>query len=397
MVPVPRSADVVVIGAGIVGLAVAEALTRDDPGARVVVLDKEDRVAAHQTGRNSGVLHSGIYYKPGSLKARTATAGREAMVRFCEEHGIAHEVCGKVIVAVDETELSALADLEQRGRANGLAVERIDRARLAELEPHANGVAALLVPETGIVDFVAVCERLRQLIVERGSDVALATAVVAIDGTTVETTKGPITATQVVNAAGLQSDRVAAMTTDTGGVRIVPFRGEYYDVVPHRSHLCTNLIYPVPDPRFPFLGVHLTRSVHGGIHAGPNAVLALAREGYRRRTVNGRDTWELVANPALRTLAKRYWRVGAGEIRRSFSKRAFVRALQRLVPEIEMDDLLPASSGVRAQALDPSGALVDDFLFADGPNVVNVLNAPSPAATAALEIGRHVAARLAKA
>jgi L-2-hydroxyglutarate oxidase len=397
MIPMPRRADVVVIGAGIVGLAVAEAITSAEPATRVVVLEKEDRIAAHQTGRNSGVLHSGIYYKPGSLKARTATAGREAMVRFCAEHGIAHEVCGKVVVAVDESEVPALADLEQRGRQNGLAVERLDPARLREREPHASGVAALHVPETGIVDFVAVCDRLRQLIEERGGHVVLGAAAVSIDGTTVETTNGPVTATQIVNAAGLQSDRVAAMTTDTGGVRIVPFRGEYYDVVPHRSHLCNNLIYPVPDPRFPFLGVHLTRSVHGGIHAGPNAVLALAREGYRRRTVNGRDTWELVANPALRTLAKRYWRVGAGEVRRSFSKRAFVHALRRLVPEIQLDDLLPASSGVRAQALDPSGALVDDFLFADGPNVVNVLNAPSPAATAALEIGRHVAARLAKA
>ena len=391
----PRCSDVVVIGAGIVGLAVAEAITSADPSASVVVVDKEDRVASHQTGRNSGVLHSGIYYRPGSLKARTATAGRAAMVRFCIEHGIAHEVCGKVVVAVDESEVSALDELERRGIANGLRVERISTGRLHELEPYANGVAALHVPETGIVDFVAVCERLRELVEERGGEVRLSTAVTNITGTTVETTAGAITSKRIVNCAGLQSDRIAALTTDTGGVRIVPFRGEYYDVVPHRSHLCNNLIYPVPDRRFPFLGVHLTRSVHGGIHAGPNAVLALAREGYRRRTVNGRDTWELVTNPALRTLAKRYWRVGAGEMRRSFSKRAFVRALQRLVPDIRTDDLLPAGSGVRAQALEPTGALVDDFLFADGPQVVNVLNAPSPAATAALEIGRLVAGRLA--
>jgi L-2-hydroxyglutarate oxidase len=400
MAPPPprRNADVVVIGAGIVGLAVAHRLTADDPRTTVVVLDKEDRIAAHQTGRNSGVLHSGIYYKPGSLKAQTATTGRRAMVRFAEEHGIAHEVCGKVVVAVDDTELPALDELERRGRANGLAVRRIGPPELHELEPHANGVAALHVPETGIIDFVAVCERLRDLIDHSGdghSHVHLGTAVTTITGTTVETTSGPVTAKRIVNCAGLQSDRLAGMTTDTDGVRIVPFRGEYYDVVPHRSHLCNNLIYPVPDPRFPFLGVHLTRSVHGGIHAGPNAVLALAREGYRRRTVNGRDTWELLANPAVRTLAKRYWRVGAGELRRSLSKRAFVRALQRLVPDVRPDDLLPAASGVRAQALEPTGDLVDDFRFADGPNVVNVLNAPSPAATAALEIGRHVAARLA--
>jgi L-2-hydroxyglutarate oxidase len=396
MPSLPPSVDVVVVGAGIVGLAVADALTTDDPGAAVVVLDKEDRVAAHQTGRNSGVLHSGIYYRPGSLKARTATAGREAMVAFAREHGIAHEVCGKVIVAVDDSELDALAELERRGRANGLAVERIDRARLAELEPHARGVAALRVPETGIIDFVAVCERLRELIEERGSQVTLGVEVTGIVGDVVETTAGTVTAGRIVNCAGLQSDRVAAMTTDTRGVRIVPFRGEYYDVVPHRSHLCSNLIYPVPDPRFPFLGVHLTRSVHGGVHAGPNAVLALAREGYRRRTINGRDTWELMANPAVRRLARRYWRVGADEVARSLSKRAFVRALQRLVPELRLDDLLPASSGVRAQALEPDGALVDDFRFADaGPNVVHVLNAPSPAATAAFAIGRHVAGRLA--
>jgi L-2-hydroxyglutarate oxidase LhgO len=396
--PLPRTADVVVVGAGIVGLAVAEALTRRHARAAVVVLDKEDRIAAHQTGHNSGVLHSGIYYEPGSLKARTATAGREAMVRFAAEHGIAHEVCGKVVVAVDRSEVPALDELERRGVANGLRVRRIDAAELHELEPHANGVAALHVPETGIIDFVAVCERLRQLIEERGGQVALGTAVTTINGATVETTQGPITATErIVNCAGLHSDRVAAMTTDTGGVRIVPFRGEYYDVVPHRTHLCNNLIYPVPDPRFPFLGVHLTRSVHGGIHAGPNAVLALAREGYRRRTVNGRDTWELLTNPAVRTLAKRYWRTGAGEVHRSLSKRAFVHALQRLVPDLRADDLLPTTSGVRAQALEATGDLVDDFRFADGPNgnVVNVLNAPSPAATAALEIAEHVAARLA--
>src|SRR3954447_6395125 len=322
-----RAADVVVVGAGIVGLAVAEAITAGAPSTRVVVLDKEDRIAAHQTGRNSGVLHSGIYYKPGSLKARTATAGREAMVRFCAEHGIAHEVCGKVVVAVDESELPALADLESRGRANGLAVERIDVGRLRELEPHANGVAALHVPETGIVDFVAVCERLRSLIVERGSEVVLGVAVTGIRGDVVETTLGPITTKQVVNCAGLQSDRVAAMTTDTGGVRIVPFRGEYYDVVPHRSHLCNNLIYPVPDPRFPFLGVHLTRSVHGGVHAGPNAVLATAREGYRWRDVVPQELAESLAWPGLWRLGAKNLVPGGKEVARSLSRRLFAASL----------------------------------------------------------------------
>ena len=399
---IDAEADVVVIGAGIVGLAVAERLTRDHGAGRVVVVDKEDRIAVHQTGRNSGVLHSGIYYKPGSLKALGAKAGRAAMVRFCEEHGVAHETCGKVIVAVDASELDALAALERRGREHGLAVTRLDRKGLAEAEPHADGVAALHVPETGIVDFVGVCHALARLVEERGGAIALGAAVVGITTaggrTVVETTRGSITADRLVNCAGLQSDRVAAMG-DAGveGVRIVPFRGEYYDVVPSRSHLCRNLIYPVPDPRFPFLGVHLTRSVHGGVHAGPNAVLALAREGYRRRDVDPGDVRELATNPAMRTLARRYWRVGAGEVYRSVSRRAFVRALQRLVPDVRTEDLRPAAAGVRAQALAADGSLVDDFLLAGDERAVHVVNAPSPAATAALEIARHVVERLAKA
>jgi L-2-hydroxyglutarate oxidase LhgO len=311
-------------------------------------------------------------------------------------------VCGKVIVAIDETELDALAALEARGIENGLAVTRLDRRALAEAEPHAAGVAALHVPETGIVDFVGVCHALVRLIEERGSSIVLDTEVTSMAtgrgaATVVETTAGAITAGLVVNCGGLQSDRVAAMGgAEMSGVRIVPFRGEYYDVDPTRSHLCRNLIYPVPDPRFPFLGVHLTRSIHGGVHAGPNAVVALAREGYRRRDVRARDAWELLANPGMRRLARRYWRVGAGELYRSANRRAFVKALQRLVPDIRVQDLHPAPAGVRAQALERSGDLVDDFRFADRPGIVNVVNAPSPAATAALEIGRHVAERLAK-
>ncbi|HUP84913.1 MAG TPA: L-2-hydroxyglutarate oxidase [Acidimicrobiales bacterium] len=397
----PRTADLVVVGAGIVGLAVAEAVTGRDPSATVVVVDKENRVAAHQSGRNSGVLHSGIYYEPRSMKALAAKAGREAMVRFCDDHDVAYEVCGKVVVAVDTSELAALAALEARGIENGLTVTRLDRRGLAEAEPHADGVGALHVAETGIVDFVGACRALAGLVEERGSSIVLGAEVTSMrtrdrGAIVVETTWGAVTARRVVNCGGLQSDRVAAMASaDTSGVRIIPFRGEYFDVDPTRSYLCRNLIYPVPDPRFPFLGVHLTRSVHGGVHAGPNAVVALAREGYRRRDVRGRDAWELVANPGMRRLARRYWRVGAGEMYRSVNHRAFLKALQRLVPDIRLEDLHPAPAGVRAQALERSGELVDDFRFADRPGLVNVVNAPSPAATAALEIGRHVAERLA--
>lgn len=393
--------DVIVVGAGIVGLAVAERLTRPeaDRRRRVLVLEKEDRIAAHQTGRNSGVLHSGIYYKPGSLKARGARIGREAMMRFCEEHDVAFEICGKVIVAVDESELPALAALEARGIQNGLGVTRLDRRALAEAEPFVEGVAALHVPETGIVDFVAVCGALANLIEERGSRIALGAEVLEMSRengrSVVETSRGPVRAVSVVNCGGLYSDRLATIGgADTSGVRIVPFRGEYYDLIPERSHLCRNLIYPVPDPRFPFLGVHLTRSVRGGVHAGPNAVLALSREGYRWRDASARDVRELAGNPGMRTLAKRYWRVGASEMYRSVNRTAFVRALQRLVPDVRRDDLRPAAAGVRAQALGPDGALVDDFLFSTRGRLVNVLNAPSPAATSALEIARIVVERL---
>ena len=395
----PARADVVVIGAGIIGLAVAHELGGRDPRREIIVIDKEDRLAAHQTGRNSGVLHSGLYYKPGSLKARTATAGRARMVEFCREHGIAHEVCGKVVVATAAEELPRLAALEERGRANGLALERIDAGRLREVEPHAAGIAALFVPETGIADFRAVCERLATVVVERGGQVWLRTQLIAMHerpgAVTVETSAGSIEADVVVNCAGLFSDRVARLHAADDGTRIVPFRGEYYELRADRTHLVRNLIYPVPDPAFPFLGVHFTRMIDGGVHAGPNAVLALAREGYRWRDVDARDIGEVATNPAFWKLAEKYWRTGVGEVVRSLSRSAFVRALQRLVPDVTAGDLVRAPAGVRAQALAGDGSLVDDFALRESARILDVVNAPSPAATASLEIARHIADRVA--
>ncbi len=396
----PRRADVVVVGGGIVGLAVAWRLATGEARRQVVVVEKEEGLAAHQTGRNSGVLHSGIYYPPGSLKARTALAGRAAMVRFCAERGIAHEVCGKVIVATGPEEVERLGGLYRRGLDHGLTVERIGPARLRELEPHVAGLAALHVAGTGIVDFRAVCDALAAEVSEAGGPggpnvVRTGARVVGLDereaGVAVETTAGDVEAAAVVNCAGLYSDRVARLHAPDDGTRIVPFRGEYRELRPSAAHLVRNLVYPVPDPRFPFLGVHFTRMVHGGVRAGPNAVLALAREGYDWRTVDRHDLAEVARNPAFRTLARRYWRTGAGEVWRSVSRRAFVRALQRLVPEVTVDDLAPAPAGVRAQALSPAGDLLDDFALRESRRVVDVVNAPSPAATASLEIGRLVA------
>ena len=386
----PARTDVAVVGGGIVGLAVARAAAQLPSRPHVVVVEKESVLAAHQTGRNSGVLHSGIYYKPGSLKARTATAGRAAMVAFCQERGIAHEVCGKVVVATDESEHERLAQLEQRGLANGLGVRRISLDELHEREPHVTGTAALFVPETGIADFRAVTEALASDVRAMGGEVVLGTPVTSLDErgpeARVGTTGGQIAARVVVNCAGLHSDRVAAMHGVDDGTRIVPFRGEYYELAPRAQHLVRNLVYPVPDPAFPFLGVHFTRMIHGGVHAGPNAVLALAREGYRWRDVDRHDLAEVVRNRAVWRLARRHWRTGAGEVARSLSKRAFVRALRRLVPELIDDDLVRASSGVRAQALGADGTLLDDFAIRHSQRIIDVVNAPSPAATASLEI-----------
>ncbi|MBX7159725.1 MAG: L-2-hydroxyglutarate oxidase [Acidimicrobiia bacterium] len=385
---------VLVVGGGIVGLSVALALTERAPDVAVVVVDKETRLAHHQTGRNSGVLHSGLYYPPGSLKARLAVDGRAQMVEFCRHHGIAHEVCGKVVVATRPDEIPALEVLHERGLANGVPNERIGPEALRELEPNAAGLAALHVPSTGIVDYVAVCDTMARLVEKAGGTIRLGTLVESVDATggalRVRTDSGDLGADLVVNCGGLQSDRVARASGTDPHVQIVPFRGEYYEVVPERRDIVRNLIYPVPDPSFPFLGVHLTRMVGGGLEVGPNAVLALAREGYRWRDVDLADLSEVLRYSGFRHLARKYWRTGVGEMWRSASKRAFLRALQRLVPSLQADDLTRAPSGVRAQALRPDGALVDDFAIVEDRLCVHVLNAPSPAATASLPIGHVV-------
>ena len=387
--------NVVVVGGGIVGLAVAREITQRFPRTKLLVLEKESRVAQHQSGHNSGVIHSGVYYKPGSLKARLCVAGAAAMVDFCREHGIPHLVCGKVIVATRREELLRLEDLRSRGEANGLTGLRlIGPEELRALEPHAAGLKALLVPSTGVTDYAAVCEKYAELICTGGGTVLTSALVTGIRRSAVEivveTPRGAFSTDALINCAGLFSDRIARMAGDDPGVLIVPFRGEYYDLKPGRASLVRALIYPVPDPRFPFLGVHFTRRVSGKVDAGPNAVLALAREGYRHTDVSARDLASSLAFPGFWRMARRHWRSGIDEWRRSRSKSAFVRALQRLVPEIGDRDLVPGGSGVRAQALKPDGTLVDDFHFVSAGKILHVLNVPSPAATASLTIAKTI-------
>lgn len=386
--------DLAIVGAGIIGLATAHRYIAKHPGQSVLILERESGFAHHQTGRNSGVLHSGIYYAPGSMKAELAVAGRSAMVDFCRERGIDHEVCGKVIVATRDDEIERLRALSGRAELNGLSAELIDAGRLTEIEPHCNGIEALYVPSTGIVSYSKVCEALRIEIEESGGSVRFDTSVLNVEesevGARISTSGGEIFARFLVNCAGLRCDQVAGMVNAAEGNRIVPFRGEYYELVPERSHLVKGLIYPVPDPSFPFLGVHLTRMIDGSIHAGPNAVLALSREGYRWRDVQPSQILEHVTNRGLWKLARKYWRTGAGEVWRSLNKAAFVRALQRLVPEIESKDLEASPAGVRAQAMDANGELLDDFAITRSGNSLHVINAPSPAATASLEIGGRI-------
>jgi (S)-2-hydroxyglutarate dehydrogenase len=390
--------DVAVVGGGIVGLATAYQLTRQFPGRRVVVLEKEATVAAHQTGHNSGVLHSGIYYKPGSLKAINCRAGKQAMEAFCAAEDIPFEICGKVIVAIDENDLPALDQLFERGQANGVRCQVIGVERLNELEPCAAGVRAIHVPETGIVDYRQVCERLVQRICERDGRVLTSTRVTGMtsrtDGVVVHTAAGEVAAHFVVTCAGLQCDRVSAMSGQRLGSQIVPFRGEYFALKPSAYHLCRNLIYPVPDARFPFLGVHFTRLIRGGIECGPNAVLAFAREGYRKTDVNLTDLAETLTYPGFLRLARKYWRMGMGELWRSFNKRAFVRALQRLVPAIRAEDLDPIPAGIRAQLVARDGNLVDEWVIREDERVINIGNTPSPAATASLNIGKLIVERV---
>jgi len=387
--------DVAVVGGGLVGLATALALA-EGHGRTVAVLEAEDRLAAHQSGHNSGVIHSGLYYKPGSLKAKLCVEGARELYRFCEEEEIAHERCGKLVVATREDELPRLEDLERRGQANGLTgLRRLRKEEIREHEPHAAGIAALWVPETGIVDYPAVARAYGRRIEARGGTVWTGARVQAVrrdgPGLVVETTRGAVACKSLVNCAGLQSDRVARLCGASVDVRIIPFRGEYYELVPERHDLVRGLIYPVPDPSFPFLGVHLTRMVKGGVEAGPNAVLALKREGYRWTDISPRDVAASAAWPGLWRLAARFWRTAVFEVWRSLVKSAFVRDLQRLVPEIRDQDLFRAGAGVRAQAMERNGALVDDFRIVHSENAIHVLNAPSPAATASLAIGRTIA------
>lgn len=394
-----QKTDVVIVGGGIVGLATAYRLMEQFPGKEVVVLEKEADLAHHQTGHNSGVLHSGIYYKPGSLKAINCREGKKAMEAFCAQENIEYEICGKVIVAVDESELPALERIYERGQANGVVCEVIGRERLHELEPFAAGIKAIHVPEAGIVNYRQVCQRLAERVQERGGKVLTRARVTAIrqeQGQVVVVSEaGEFTAAHMVNCGGLHCDRLTKLGGQTPDAKIVPFRGEYYELKPEAKHFCRNLIYPVPDPKFPFLGVHFTRMIGDHVECGPNAVLAFAREGYTMSTINLHDLAESLTYPGFIRMASKHWRAGMGEMWRSFSKAAFVKALQRLLPEIRAEHLEPAPAGVRAQAVTRDGGLVDDFLIQENGQIINVNNAPSPAATASLNIGKTIVEKLA--
>jgi L-2-hydroxyglutarate oxidase len=389
-----NTSDVLIVGGGIVGLGTALALATR---AAVTVIEAENELAKHQTGHNSGVIHSGLYYKPGSAKALNCAAGRELMYQFCADNGIPHDRCGKLVVATSQSELPALAELERRGVANGLTgIKRVTAEEMREIEPHVAGIAGLRVPETGIVNYKAVAAVYARKIVEAGGVVHTTTKFLGAkresDGLVIETTGNPLRAKLLVNCAGLQSDRVAKLCGVDPGVQIVPFRGEYFELKPHAQHLCKHLIYPVPDPNLPFLGVHFTRMIAGGVECGPNAVLAFRREGYRFTDFSPRDVWELMRYGGFWKMARRFWRTGIEELYRSLSRRAFWLALRRLIPEVSFHDLEPAGAGVRAQAVAPDGKLVDDFFIRQAERMVHVLNAPSPAATASIAIGRTIAA-----
>jgi (S)-2-hydroxyglutarate dehydrogenase len=395
-----QSYDIVIIGGGIVGLATALQFGRAFPKLRMALLEKEDRVAGHQSGHNSGVIHSGIYYKPGSFKARLCVEGAAAMIAFCREHAIPVEICGKIIVATTAEEIPRLKSLLERGQANGIpGLRLLDKSQAREIEPHCGGAAWLQVPGTGITDYVAVCQKYAELIVAQGGTLNTRTEVTSIarnnGETIVETSRGSIATKYLINCAGLHSDRVSRMAGEKTEVMIVPFRGEYYDLVAEREHLVRGLIYPVPDLRFPFLGVHFTRRISGGVDAGPNAVLAFKREGYKRTDFNLRDAATTFAYSGFWQMAAKYWRSGAGEFYRSFHKPAFVRALQTLLPEIVSADLVADGSGVRATAVARDGSLVDDFQFVCSHSILHVWNVVSPAATASLPIGREIV-RMAK-
>jgi L-2-hydroxyglutarate oxidase len=393
--------SVVIVGGGIVGLATAYQLKQRFPDAAVTLLEKETEVGRHQTGHNSGVLHSGLYYKPGSVKARLAVSGIRQMVAFCQENSIAHEICGKLVVAADENEVPRLRDLEARGTANGLVGLRwLGPEEMREIEPHVGGIAALRVPQEGIVDYHQVCATLAGKLVAGGVHIQTGARVTSLryraDQWLAQTPAGDFTGGFLINCAGLYSDRVAELAGERREVRIVPFRGEYFRLRPQRQHLVRHLIYPVPDPQFPFLGVHFTRLIHGGIEAGPNAVLATSREGYRKTDFRPGDLFDVLSYGGFWRFLRRYPGMSWYELRRSFSRRIFCQSLQRLVPEIQVGDLAEGGSGVRAQALSPEGDIIQDFQLIARPKALHVLNAPSPAATASLAIGGDIVAMVAE-
>lgn len=391
--------DVIVVGGGIVGLATAYRLLEGRPGLRLVVLEKEPKLAAHQTGNNSGVLHSGLYYKPGSEKARLSVSGLQQMIAFCREHGVEHEQCGKVVVATSPEELPRLETLWDRGNANGLqGLRRLTPEQIREIEPHAAGIAGIHVPQEGIVDYPAVCEELAEIVRKRGSEIRLSARVLRMvrdaGGWVAETSAGAVSARFIVTCGGLHSDRLVKASGQRPSATIVPFRGEYFRIRKDREHLVRNLIYPVPDPKFPFLGVHFTRLVDGGREAGPNAVLAFSREGYRWTTIDLRDLAESLSFPGLWRFLARYPSMCGYEVWRSLSRAEFCRSLQRLVPEIRAEDLETGGAGIRAQAMTPDGRMVEDFHFEEERGILHVVNAPSPAATAALAIGEEISQRV---
>jgi L-2-hydroxyglutarate oxidase len=389
--------DVIIIGGGIVGLATAFKILQKNPRLNLLVLEKELKLAAHQTGHNSGVIHSGLYYRPGSLKAINCINGYHQLINFCKQEAISYDLCGKIVVATDPKEITLLDTLFSRGLQNGLeGIKILKKEELKEYEPHVEGVAGIYVPQTGIVDYKIVAEKYAEKIIEKGASIILGEKVVQVktgntSGSEVITQNNLYNTSLVINCAGLYSDKVAAFTHKDLDLKIIPFRGEYYELKPQKEYLVKNLIYPVPDPNFPFLGVHFTRMIGGGVEAGPNAVLAFQREGYKKRQINIKEFAETLAWPGFQIVAYKYWNAGFGEMYRSFSKAAFTKALQKLIPEIQQDDLIPGEAGVRAQACDKSGGLLDDFLILENPHAINVCNAPSPAATSSLSIGETIA------
>lgn len=387
--------DFIIVGAGIVGLATALKIQEKNPKKKILIIEKESKVAAHQTGNNSGVIHSGIYYKPGSLKAKNCVYGYKLLLDFCDQHNVKYDLCGKVIVAVDQSEVNYLDVLIERGTANGLKnLGKITKEEINEIEPHVNGIAGIFVPQTGIIDYKEVSEKYVELILSNCGILNLNEEVINFNEkekfVEVITNKSVYTADAVITCAGLHSDKVAKKSHPNLDLKIIPFRGEYYKIKDERKYLVKNLVYPVPDPAFPFLGVHFTRMIDGGVEAGPNAVLAFKKEGYKKSDIDLKELFEIFTWPGFQKVAKKYWKTGFGEFYRSFSKKAFVKALQRLIPEIQEDDLIPGGSGVRAQACDKTGGLLDDFSIIKNKRIVHVCNAPSPAATSSLAIGEHI-------